>query len=96
MRCRILSDVDLAAASVKERVIQIGRYYARRAKYPDQQDCQQFPQLAGCPGCIWEEAVIGMVGSLALRVSKRQNACDSVFGRAEDPAGEQPPKKCES
>jgi hypothetical protein len=84
--------VDLAAASVKECVVQIGWYYARRAKYPDQQDQQQLPQLAGWPGCIWEKAVIGIVGSLALRVGKGQDTCDRAFGRAKYPAGDQPRK----
>jgi hypothetical protein len=85
--------VDLAATSVEDCVVQVGWYYARRIKYPDQQDRQQIPQFAGYPGCIWKKAMIGVVGSVALRIGKGHNSCDRAFGSAEHPAGDQSRKK---
>jgi len=74
---------------MKQGVVQIGGYYTGWVKYSDQQNRQKSPQLAHCPRSIREKPMIGIVGSPALRVGKRQNACDRPSGRAKYPAGDQ-------
>jgi len=77
---------------MKQGVVQIGRYYTGWVKYSDQQNRQEFPQLAQCPGSIREKPMISIVSFLSGWVCEWQNAGDSPANSTQNPAFDQPDK----
>ncbi len=79
--------VDFSATAMKQGAVQIGRYYTGWVKYSDQQNRQEPPQLAHCPGSIREKPMIRIVSFLSSRVCEWQDASDGMSCGAENPSG---------